>query len=361
MADNQDVFRGVEVQASVTIRGVDLAVRLGPDRVTAILGPNGAGKTTLVRLISGELRPDVGQVSIDGAQVAAPGVMVPPHRRAVALLAQRPLLFPHLRVLDNVAFGVRARGATTRAARDRAEQELAAVGAGAFGGRWPTDLSGGEAQRVALARALATDPAVILLDEPLAAQDVDTAVGLRSLLAHRLQGIGATIGLVTHDPLDVWALADDVVALEDGSVVATGAVASVLNRPPTGFLARLGGVNLLHGLVARPGLQIGAESVAGLWDGSLPAQEGHRGLATFPPRSVALFADPPYGSPRNTWATRVSGLEPRGAVVRVEVELADGQTMGADLTAQSVADLALTPGVPVFAQVKATQVTLYAR
>ncbi|MFV0452285.1 MAG: sulfate/molybdate ABC transporter ATP-binding protein [Propioniciclava sp.] len=353
--------RGVEVDASVEARRVEVAVRLAPGRVTAILGPNGAGKTTLVRLISGELRPDRGQVRIDGHRVAGPQIMLAPHRRTVALLAQRPLLFPHLRVLDNVAFGLRARGVARTVARERAERELTAVGAEGFARRWPSALSGGEAQRVALARALATDPSVVLLDEPLAAQDVDTAVGLRTLLARRLRGTAATIGLVTHDPLDVWALADDVVALEGGACVATGAVDAVLSRPPTRFLARLGGANLLHGTVRGEGLHTGADAVAGLWDPSLVAEEGRRGLATFPPSAVALFADRPHGSPRNTWTARVTSVEPRGAAVRVEARLGDGQVIGADLTAHGVAALGLTLDAPVIAQVKATQVTLYAR
>lgn len=353
--------RGVDIRARVARRGVDLSVRLAPGRVTAILGPNGAGKSTLVRLVSGELQPDEGTVRIDGVVVAGPGFIVPPHQRRVAVLAQRPSLFPHLRVLDNVAFGLRARGVRRVAARERAAAELEAVGAGGFASRRTASLSGGEAQRVAVARALAIDPDVVLLDEPLAPADVDTATELRGVLARRLRDSRMTVGVVTHDPLDVWALADDVVALDHGACVAAGTVEGVLGRPATGFLARLAGVNLINGIVRGTGLSTGADEVAGLWDAAVPAREGRPCFATFPPDAVALFRDVPHGSPRNTWGARIVGLEPRGATVRLAVELSDGQPVSADLTAQGVAALDLAPGDRLFAQVKATQVALFPR
>lgn len=352
---------GVEVAAQVEARDVEVSARFARGRVTAVLGPNGAGKSTLMRLIAGELKPDGGEVLIDGTLVASPTVFVPPHRRTVALLAQRPLLFPHLRVLDNVAFGVRARGGDRASARARAAQELEAVGAGRFASRWPTQLSGGEAQRVALARALATDPTVVLLDEPLAAQDVSTAAEVRGVLSRRLSGMNAAIGLVTHDPLDVWALADDVIAMEGGRCVESGGVADVLHRPATAFLARLGGTNLVRGTVVDEGLSMGSEQVAGLWDESRTAHPGHAGLATFAPSAVALFREQPQGSPRNSWPMTVTGFVPRGDVVRVEGHVGDEQVVAADVTAPGLAALALTTGDVIWAQVKATQVTLYAR
>ena len=352
---------GVRVTARVDARRFDVDVTLAPHTTTAIVGPNGAGKSTLVRLISGQLRPDAGQVVIDGHVVSDAHRHVPAHHRTIALLEQRPLLFPHLNVLDNVAFGLRARGAGKAEARARALSELDAVGAAGFSARRPESLSGGEAQRVALARALATDPTVILLDEPFSALDVGTGAVIRHVLAGRLAAGSATVALVTHDPLDVWALADDIVALEGGRVSTFGDVDALLGRPRTGFLAQLSGVNLLHGTADADGLRAGAEHVAGLWDPSRPAQEGRRALATFAPASVALFREVPHGSPRNTWSTVVIALEARGATVRFLLSLADGQSFAADVTAQGAAALALAPGDTVSAQVKAAQITLYAR
>lgn len=359
---------GVRIDAAVAARGFKAEVTLPAGAITAVVGPNGAGKSTLLGLISGLLAPSDGRVAIDGREFARARSAIPAHRRPVALLEQRPLLFPHLTVLDNVAFGVRARGASTSAARARARQELEALGASAFADRRPGTLSGGEAQRVALARALATDPAVVLLDEPFGALDVPTAGAMRHVIASRL-GPGSvdasrTVVLVTHDPLDVWALADRVVALEGGRVRAQGDVAALLSRPPTRFLAELSGTNLLRGVTTadeRPTVAVGASIVTGIWDAAGSPVAGHQALATFTPASVALFVEEPHGSPRNTWPVRVRGIDPRGATVRVHLELPDGQPLAADLTAQGVAALALRPGADALAQVKATQVTLYPR
>lgn len=355
--------------ARVAVRDVEVDIDLAPASTTALVGPNGSGKSTLLQLISGELRPDAGWVAIDGQVVSDAGVHLPPHRRTVALLDQRPLLFPHLSVLDNVAFGVRARGASRTRARERALAELDAVGAAAFARRRSTALSGGEAQRVALARALATDPSVILLDEPFAALDVATGAAMRTLLARRLADTRATVVVVTHDPLDVWALADGLVSLAAGRVAASGEVGDLLGRPRTGFLARLSGVNLLRGVAESMGegmgegggVRAGDDLVMGLWDASRPATPGGRALATFEPASVALFLRAPEGSPRNTWRVRMTGLEPRGPTVRMLLALADGQPLAADLTAQGAAALQALPGDELIAQVKATQVSLYGR
>ncbi len=352
---------GVRVAAAVTSRRFDADVDLPGGVVTAIVGPNGAGKSTLIQLVCGLLAPDRGEVVIDGSTVADATSSSPPHRRTIALLDQRPLLFPHFDVLDNVAFGVRARGASRRDARARALRELDAVGAAPFARRRPTALSGGEAQRIALARALATDPTVILLDEPFASLDVSTAASMRQLLAVRLPASGAAVGLVTHDPLDVWALADRVVCFEDGRVAATGDTAELLGRPRVGFLAELAGVNLLHGTADADGVRTPGAHVTGTWDPTRPAHPGHPALATFPPAGVALFRDAPHGSPRNTWDVRVTGLDPRGPIVRVLLALSDGQVLSADLTAQGAAALTVAPGDALVAQVKAAQVSLYAR
>ena len=187
----------------------------------------------------------------------------------------------------------------------------------------------------------------------------------RQLLAARLTSAEMTVALVTHDPLDVWALADRVIALDAGQVSAEGEVGALLGRPQTRFLAELSGVNLISGRATATAEQfavtVGESLVTGLWDGSRPAQLDHHALATFPPAAVALFTEEPHGSPRNTWRVRVTGIDPRGATVRVLLELPDGQPLTADLTAQGVAALGVRIGDSVLAQVKATQVTLYPR
>lgn len=322
--------------------------------LTALVGPNGSGKSTCIQLVAGALQPDSGVIMIDGATVADARALVPAHRRRVGYLEQRPLLFPHLNVLDNVAYGPRARGLRRPAAQERAAAELAAVGAEHLTARRPRELSGGQAQRVAIARALAIDPDVVLLDEPFAALDATSTPDLRRLLRERLAGV--TTLLVTHDLLDVLALADRIVVLERGRVVSSGPVDDVLTAPPTAFVADFVGVNLLHGTaVDATTLRLDdGPPVVGIGE----LRPGDMARATIAPDAVSLHRTAPGGSPRNLLGAEVSAFESRGPIVRVSVRLG-AQTLRADLTAAAVAELELVPGATVFAVIKATQVHLH--
>lgn len=359
----------LRVNATVVARDVHLDVDLEAGRTLAVVGPNGSGKSTLLQLVAGLVRPDQGQVDLDGRTVSGPGIHVDVHRRGVGMLNQRALLFNHLSVLDNVAFGVRAQGASKAVAAQRAMVELEAVGLADLAGRRPRHLSGGQAQRVALARALATDPAVLMLDEPLAALDVDAALSMRSLLGRRLRG--RTALLVTHDALDLWTLADDVLVLAAGRVRQRGALDEVSQRPATGFLAGLLGTNRLTGIAtSSETLQIGTNEVVGLAAEADPPGVGDPAMALFDPSAVVLHPgdDRPHGSARNVWPVEVTGVEPRGALVRVRVRLEDDQVIAADVTARSVAALGVGAGnigdgaapVRLLAAVKAAQVSVVA-
>jgi molybdate transport system ATP-binding protein len=350
------------LQATVRDRGFDVGLSLEPGQVVAVLGANGAGKSTLLALIAGLLRPDSGRIDLDGHTLVdtALGRWTPPHQRGVVLLAQEALLFPHLRAAANVAFGPRSRGLGARAAKARAAEWLTAVDAVDLADRRPSQLSGGQAQRIAIARALATDPALLLLDEPMAALDVAVAPALRLLLRSVLRGTGRTALLVTHDILDALSLADRVVVMEDGRLVEDGPTRSVLTQPRSGFAARIAGVNLLggradpDGLTTRSGLH-----VSGLLDPGCTA--GAPAVAVFRPNAVAVHLGPSSGSPRNSFRVTVTELEPRGDVVRVHaVDAADtSSTLLADVTAAAVADLELLPGLDVHYVVKATEVSVY--
>lgn len=345
---------GIRVDATVEVRDVALAVDLPRGSCTAVIGPNGAGKSTLVGLLSGSVRPDSGTVAVHGRALAGPAGFVPPHRRGVALLEQRSLLFPHLDVLANAMFGLRSHGVAGDEARKAALTALAEVGCAGLAGRRPHQLSGGQAQRVALARALAVRPDVVLLDEPMAALDVASAPELRGLL--RAQLADRTAVLVTHDLLDVLTLASHVIVLERGRVVEQGPVAEVLPRPRSRFLADFTGVNLLSGELVDGGLRLADGTVvAGLAGDDATAGPG---WAAIPSNSVGLHLHSPHGSPRNAFDVVVRSLEPRGPVVRVVVELA-GQALAADLTTGAVAELGVAPGLRLVASAKATAVTLY--
>lgn len=340
-------------------RDLDLTLELGPGERIALLGPNGAGKSSVLHVVAGTLRPDEGRAMLD-AQVLFDlahrrGRWLPPHDRGVAMLAQDPLLFPHLSALGNVGFGPRAAGRGRAAARTAAEEWLAAVGMTAYGDRRPAQLSGGQAQRVAIARALATEPRLLLLDEPMAALDVAAAPELRRLLRRVLADRAAII--VTHDPLDALLLSHRVVVLDRGRVVETGPTGAVLKHPRSAFAARLAGLNLVQGTADGHAVRHGAALVV---EGvpRLALAPGEQAVASFSPTAVAVYLHEAGGSPRNAVPVVITELEPRADLVRVRAETG-GVTLMADVTLGVVAELDLHPGLPVIFSVKATAVSLY--
>lgn len=333
---------------------LDLALTVAPGEVVALLGPNGAGKSTTLRALAGLAAVTAGTVRLGGAVIEdrAGRVRVPPEQRSVGMVFQDHLLFPHLSARENVAFGLRARGVDRAAARRRADDELARVGLAGLEGRRPTALSGGQAQRVALARALATDPRLLLLDEPLSALDAGTRIEVRADLRRRLAGFDGSTVVVTHDALDAFVLADRLVVVEGGREVQAGAPAEVAQQPRTDYVARLVGLNLYRG-------QSTGDTV--LLDGGARLTTVHRQsgrvLVAFSPSAVALHRARPDGSARNCWQTTVRSVEQQGDTVRVR--LTGALDVAADVTALSVASLGLEPGVSVWAAVKATETSVY--
>ncbi|MFT4216729.1 MAG: ATP-binding cassette domain-containing protein [Micropruina sp.] len=350
---------GMEVDVDLPARGVRVALSVAPGETCALIGPNGAGKSSVLESVIGVLTPAAGQIRLSGRLLAGAGVQVPVHRRRVGWLAQRPLLFEHLSVRDNVAFGLVAAGRPRAQARARALDELDLVGARELAGRRPSQLSGGQAQRVAIARALAAEPDALLLDEPLAAIDVQGAAEIRQVLAERLRTLRLPVLLVTHDLIDLWRLADRVLVLSDGRIVESGAVADVLGRPRNQFLAHLGGRNLIAGVaLEQDALQVGDLVVHGVSD--TPLTRGDDTLALLDPAAIAVHLGRPEGSPRNVWPAVVTGVEPRGDAARLNCR-AEGHPLAVDLTLAAVAELGLTPGLAVWLSVKASQVLLYPR
>jgi len=350
---------GLEADLDLPERGVGLALSVAPGETCALIGPNGAGKSSVLEAVIGIIAPARGRVVLNGRTLVGPGVAVPIHRRRVGWLAQRPLLFDHLNVADNVAFGLAAGRHGRHQARLRAVAELGLVGAAELSDRRPAQLSGGQAQRVAVARCLAAEPDALLLDEPLAAIDVQGADEIRGLLAHRLAELVLPVLLVTHDLIDLWRLADRVLVLEQGRIVEQGAVADVLRRPRSGFLASLGGRNLIAGVASgTEALRAGDLVVHGVADHTLPS--GAATLALIDPAAIAVHLAHPEGSPRNVWRATVTALELRGDAARLTCRASD-QALAVDLTTAAVAELGLTRGLDVWLSVKASQVLLYPR
>lgn len=334
-----------ELDAQVLARGFDARITVAEGETVALLGPNGAGKSTLLGLAAGLLAPDRGRATLGGRVLVdvGPGgrrVVLPAWRRGVSLLAQDALLFPHLTVRENVAFGPRSAGASRAASRRAGDAWLERVDATDLAGRRPAELSGGQAQRVAVARALATEPELLLLDEPLAALDVSVAPAIRRLLRDVLQDRTAIV--VTHDVLDAYTLADRVVVLEAGRVVDAGPTRAVLDQPTTPFAAGLAGLNLLLGtaavggaIVLDDGQRLVARTVGGLEPGAAA------GLAVRP-AAVRVLTQPGDRRDDNELSGTVSDVEPRGDVVRIR---AGG--IAADVTPAQAADLDLQPGAAV--------------
>lgn len=362
---------------------VDLEVETG--RTVALVGPNGSGKSTVCSVVAGLLDAEDGRVVLGGRVLDGAGRFVRAGRRQVALLSQEPGVFTHMSVLGNVVFALRCQGASRGEAVRRARAELTAVGAAHLASRSGGALSGGQAARVALARALATGPRLLVLDEPMSALDVTARQEMRRLVSRRCAEEGLTLLLVTHDVLDLTALAEDVVVLERGRVVEQGPTARVLSAPRSDFVARLTGTAALTGVVdgeaEAPGLRLPSGRVIhgrpyeGPTEDGTPARSGQGrqedqsevlcpgapGIALVPPDAVALYREAPHGSPRNVLTGRVTGLERSGALVSVRLELEEGQRLSAAVTAGAVAELGITEGREICCVIKAVQVRIVAR
>ncbi|OBA57999.1 molybdenum ABC transporter ATP-binding protein [Mycobacterium sp. 1100029.7] len=361
----------LHLRAVVADRRLDVEFSVSAGEVLAVLGPNGAGKSTALHVIAGLVRPDEGVVRLGDRVLTdtAAGVDVATHDRRVGLLLQDPSLFPHLSVSANVAFGPRSRRGLFRSARaddkKTALRWLREVDAQEFADRKPRQLSGGQAQRVAIARALAAEPEVLLLDEPLTGLDVAAAAAIRAVLRGVVARSGCAVILITHDMLDVFTLADRVLVLESGKIAEAGPVSQVLTAPRSHFGARIAGINLVNGTIGPDGTLHARSGVH--WHGTSAQRlgteltTGQHAVAVFAPTAVAVYRDPPHGSPRNCVELAVAELDIRGAAVTVRGREQDDGAPGlsAEITVDAAADLQLTPGDRVWFSVKALEVTLY--
>jgi molybdate transport system ATP-binding protein len=311
-------------------------------------------KTTLLRAVAGLVAVDEGRIEVDEAvfEDTATGTWLTPEARRVGFVFQDHGLFPHLSVLDNVAFGLRARGMDRRTANAKAGAWLERVDLAKYASSRPSALSGGQSQRAALARVLVTDPQALLLDEPLAAVDASARLELRRALREHLSTFAGVRLIVTHDPLEAASLAERVVVLEDGRVTQEGTFTEVSTRPRSAWIARMAGLNLLRGAVSSDAMLLD--------DGpTLTVATDVRGpaLATIQPRAIALYRSAPEGSPRNVLRCTVDGVDPEGD--RWRIRLTGAFPLVAEVTPGAAADLHLAEGGEVFAVIKATEIDVY--
>lgn len=331
---------------------LDIALHIRPGSTAVLLGPNGAGKSTAASALAGLTPISEGRIVLNGRVLDDPNsdILVRPEDRRVGVVFQDPMLFPHMSVKDNVAFGLQSRGVRRRMADDSARDWLEGMGLADLGERNATKLSGGQAQLVALARALAIDPDLLVLDEPLSALDVTTRVETRRALTRYLSEFAGPRLVITHDPAEAFLLGDEVLILEHGSLSQVGSPEDIRRRPRTRYAADLAGINLLTGIAAR-----GVVTTAGGHELHVADyQMAGPALATIHPRAVMLFSEPPSGSARNVWSTRVVALEP--SMDRTRVVLDRPPAFAAEVTDAAVREMSLRVGGEVWVAVKATEI-----
>lgn len=302
---------------------VSLTVR--ENEFFTLLGPSGCGKTTLLRVIAGFEFPDSGGVFLDGEDISA----APPEKRPVNTVFQNYALFPHMTVLENVAFGPEMRGASRQSALRDARKMLDLVVLSDFGERRPAQLSGGQQQRVALARALANQPRVLLLDEPLSALDLKLRKAMRAELKRLQQETGVTFIFVTHDQEEALAMSDRVAVMDGGRVRQIGAPSEIYEYPADRFVADfIGEANLLYGRATTDG-----ENIRILLDGGAtlilrgrkPTAEGKVALA-FRPERVRLTRT---AKGENQLPAKITAAVYQGDRIRYEARLECGKTVAA--------------------------------
>lgn len=323
-----------------TTRALDgLTLHIEPGEMVALLGPSGCGKTTALRILAGLDEATSGTVSVGGVDVSR----VPANKRDMGMVFQAYSLFPHLTVLDNVAFGLKMRGKGKQDRLSRASDMLDLVGLGALGGRYAKELSGGQQQRVALARALAIQPRVLLLDEPLSALDAKVRTQLREEIRRVQLEVGTTTLFVTHDQEEALAVADRVGVMSQGRLEQLAAPAELYANPATPFVADFVGLN--NKVPAK--VSGGTASLLGV---SIPALAGSvdgDGVAMVRPETVTVTSDP-------VGTATVGSVSFLGAISRVNVTLADGSAISAQMA--SAAARGFAPGDTVTVGVESSGV-----
>lgn len=323
------------------IKALDgFTLHVEPGELVALLGPSGCGKTTALRILSGLDEATSGTVAVDGRDIDD----VPANKRDMGMVFQAYSLFPHLTVLDNVAFGLKMRGRSKGRQRSRAAEMLDMVGLGQHRDKFTSELSGGQQQRVALARALAIAPRVLLLDEPLSALDAKVRAALRDEIRRVQLEIGTTTLFVTHDQEEALAIADRVGVMSQGRLEQLAPPADVYANPSTPFVAEF--VGLTNKVPAR--VSNGRAHVLGTSVPTLPGSvAAGAGLAMVRPESITVTADP-------AGAVAVNSVAFLGPISRVYLRLPDGPVVSAQMA--SSAARAFAPGDAVTVGVESTGV-----
>jgi molybdate transport system ATP-binding protein len=362
-------------------------------KTTVLLGESGAGKSTVLRILAGLLHPERGHIAFNGITYfdSEQHIVIPPQQRPFGYVFQDYALFPHLSVFENVAFGLRAQHISRQVIGQRVGEALEQVRLTGLDDRRPGQLSGGQQQRVAIARALALQPQLLLLDEPLAALDVQTRREVRQELRRILSHIGITTVFVTHQYLEALLFGHQILVLDHGQLVQQGSHRDLLERPRSSYVAELVGTNFFRGQVVRcetnrictiqlfdnyeRGLEISATLEEHLQGDKIP-DTGEEAYVVVDPRSITLYQASPDSSARNVFRGEIVQLLHLGAStsnrseddgrVRVSMLLETATNsslpsplLSAEITATSAARMALIEGKTVYATFKATEARAY--
>jgi len=354
------------LQAQLAIRygafALDLELEVPPGETLVLVGESGSGKSTVLRLLAGLTRPASGRIVMAGNAWfdSARKINLPPQEREVGWLPQDYALLPHLNVVENVAFGLRARRAPKQEILERCQRALEQFGVADLSARRLMGLSGGQQQRVALARAMVLKPRLLLLDEPLAALDVQTRARVRGDLRAMLASLSCTTIFVTHNPLDAVAFGQRIAVLDGGRIVQSGTPDRLLRQPRSPYVAAFTGVNLFQGRSSMP--QPGGLSRIETDQGPVRVSGTEVGASPFvavSPREITLYvAAPTAGSAQNVFRGPVVEMVPEPPFgERVRVVLGTRPPLVAEVTQAAVDRLGLAVGTQVYASFKATAVS----
>jgi putative spermidine/putrescine transport system ATP-binding protein len=318
---------------TVAVHELDLEVADG--ELLTLLGPSGCGKTTTLRMIAGLVEPSGGRIEFDDQDVT----WLPPRARNIGFVFQTPALFPHLSVARNIAFGLSVKGAKQAAADSRVEEMLALVGLTGYGARMPSQLSGGQQQRVALARVLATDPRVLLFDEPLSALDRNLRDTLKYSILDLQRRTGKTAIYVTHDQSEAFAISDRIVVMNSGRAEQIGTQTDIYLSPRTGFVAEfIGANNGMPGTVS--GIEGSGEDARTIVSSGelrlrsrsrIPAAIGDKVVAYVRPEDVVVLQDGEGGAFENVIEGTIERVIFEGPTAQLRVDIG-GRELRADIS-----------------------------
>ncbi len=342
---------------------VDVSLTAKAGSTFVLVGESGAGKTTILNVLSGLLLPDRGRIQLEDLDLfdSERGTAMPANERPIGYVFQDYVLFPHLSVFENVAFGLRAQGLAETQVRRQTHEMLNQLGIEDLVSRKPDRLSGGQRQRVALARALVLKPRLLLLDEPLSAIDLQTRREVRTELRRILANLPCITLLVTHSPFEAMVFGNQVGVVDQGKLIQVGDREELLRRPRSRYVAEIMGVNLFQGRVS-------SRDATGLAEVQTPTGVVHtisedirdETFMTVDPREITLHLLQPSGTAQNVFAGPILELVPEPPQgERVRVVLGTHPPLVAEITAHSVHTLGLQEGMSVFASFKATAAKCY--